>query len=201
MRISETTAPYTRDGWLIQEQLPTEWHILVAAILLNQSKRTAAWDDMLWQLFGKWPTALALASSDSSLEELLKPQGFSNMKAKRLRRMSSEFLTWDHVSARDLYGCGQYAYDSWRVFVKGDRPKPHEINDKALVKFLERYHAGWRIGQPLPPLFRIVPPTKSRTGVRKKVSVLSGEVLGTTRVHISSSDGTKPTRSSLVLKS
>ncbi len=190
MPLSETVAPYTRDGWLIQEQLPTEWHILVAAILLNQSKRTAAWDDMLWRLFEKWSTASALVDSDSSLEELLKPQGFANMKAKRLRRMSAEYLVWDGKSARDLYGCGQYAYDSWRVFVKGDRPKPHEINDKALVKFLERYHAGWRIGQPLPLLFRISETPKSRVRVRKSLPVLQDTVLVKERVYISSSGGT-----------
>jgi hypothetical protein len=186
---SSETAPYTRDGWLIQEQLPTEWHILVAAILLNQSRRNEAWDNTLWQLFGEWPTALTLASSDPSLEKLLKPHGFSNMKAKRLRRMSAEYLVWDKKSAKDLYGCGQYAYDSWRVFVKGDRPKPHEINDKALVKFLERYHAGWRIGQPLPALFRISDPPKPRVRVRKSLPVLQDPVLGKTRVYISSSGG------------
>ncbi len=187
MPFSQTPAPYTRDGWLIQEQLPTEWHILVAAILLNQSKRNAAWDDTLWRLFGKWPNARKLAASDSSLEELLKPHGFSNMKANRLRQMSLEYLTWDRVSAKDLYGCGQYAHDSWRIFVKGDRPLPHEINDKALVKFLERYHAGWRIGQSLPPLFRISETTKSRKPVRRKVSALPKKLLGEAGVHSSSS--------------
>lgn len=149
MSSPETTAPYTYDGWLIQEQLPTQWHILVAAILLNQSKRTPAWDGMLWELFGRWPDASALARSDSSLELLLTPQGFANVKAKRLRRMSEQYTTWDRVDARDLYGCGQYAYDSWRIFVRGDRPQPAEVKDGVLVKFLERYHAGWRIGQPL----------------------------------------------------
>lgn len=177
------TAPYTRDGWLIQEQLPTEWHILVAAILLNQSKRNEAWDNTLWRLFENWPTASALTHSDSSLELLLTPQGFANMKAKRLRRMSKEYLTWDRKDARDLYGCGQYAYDSWRVFVNGDRPKPHEINDKALVKFLERYHAGWRIGQPLPPLFRISEKQKSRERVRKSVPSLQTAMLGSKGVY------------------
>jgi len=183
MFLYESEAPYTRDGWLIQEQLPTEWHILVAAILLNQSKRTRDWDTTLWQLFGRWPTAKDLTVSDSSLERLLKPHGFSNVKAKRLRRMSKEYLEWNHVNARDLYGCGQYAHDSWRVFVKGHRPKPHEIKDKALVKFLERYHAGWRIGQPLPSLFRISQTPKPRTRVRREVSVLSNEMLGAERVH------------------
>jgi hypothetical protein len=189
MLASKTPAPYTRDGWLIQEQLPTEWHILVAAILLNQSKRNAAWDNTLWEIFGRWSTAEALANSDASLEELLVPQGFANMKGKRLRRMSKEYLNWDHVDARVLYGCGQYAYDSWRVFTKGDRPKPNEINDKALVKFLERYHAGWRIGQPLPSLFRISEKSKPRASVRGPVSVLPTAVLVTKRVYISSSSG------------
>lgn len=182
-----TDAPYTRDGWLIQEQLPTEWHILVAAILLNQSRRTAAWDNTLWQLFGKWPTASALAVSDGSLEGLLKPHGFANMKAKRLRRMSEEYLTWDHKSALSLYGCGHYAHSSWRVFIKGDRPKPFEINDKALVKFLERYHAGWRIGQSLPPLFRLSESSKPRVRIRKQVSTLPTAVPVAERMHISSS--------------
>ena len=182
-----TDAPYTRDGWLIQEQLPTEWHILVAAILLNQSRRTAAWDNTLWQLFGEWPNASALSISDQSLEDLLKPHGFANMKAKRLRRMSEEYLTWDRKSALSLYGCGQYAHDSWRVFIKGDRPKPFEINDKALVKFLERYHAGWRIGQPLPPLFRLSEVSKSRVRIRKPVSALPTAVPIAERMHISSS--------------
>lgn len=148
-------APYWRGGWLIQECLPTEWHILVSAILLNQSKRTPAWDITLDKLFEQWPTASTLASSDSSLEGLLKPHGFSNMKAKRLRRMSEEYLSWDGEDPRRLYGCGQYAYDSWRIFVKGHRPLPEEINDGALKKFLSRYHHGWRPGRPLPPLFRI----------------------------------------------
>ena len=150
-----STAPYWRGGWLIQECLPTEWHILVSAILLNQSKRTPAWDIALDRLFEQWPTASALAGSDSSLEGLLKPHGFSNMKAKRLRRMSEEYLSWDGEDPRRLHGCGQYAYDSWRIFVKGHRPLPEEINDGALKKFLSRYHHGWRPGRPLPPLFRI----------------------------------------------
>lgn len=175
--ISKPRSPYTRDGWLIQEQLPTEWHILVAAILLNQSKRTDDWDDTLWALFDSWPDAESLSTSDSSLEELLAPHGLSRTKAKRLRKMSEQYLVWDRRDARDLYGCGQYAHDSWRVFVKGDRPKPHEINDKALVKFLERYHAGWRIGQPLPSVFRIGPKEKSRNRIRNSLSQVSTEML------------------------
>lgn len=161
--------PYFRSGWLIQESLPTDWHILVSAILLNQSKRTPQWDLTLYHLFEQWPSPDSLARSDSSLELLLKPHGFSNVKARRLRRMSEQYLTWDRQDPRSLHGCGQYAYDSWRVFVKGHRPSPEEINDGALKKFLQRYHYGWRPGQPLPPLFRISERERKGKGVRESV--------------------------------
>lgn len=164
--------PYFRDGWLIQESLPSEWHILVAAILLNQSKRTPEWDVTLFRLFESWPCASSLAASDGSLEELLKPHGFSNVKAKRLRKMSEQYQEWDRSDPRVLYGCGQYAYDSWRIFVKGHRPLPDEINDGALKKFLARYHHGWRLGQPLPPLFRSRDRTRQTARVRGRVPSL-----------------------------
>lgn len=133
-------APYPRGGWLIQESMPTAWHILVAAILLNQSRRTEAWDDTLYALFGRWPDASSLAGAGGELEEMLRPFGFMNVKARRLRGMSEGYLEWDRASPdadpRVLYGCGEYAYDSWRIFVRGDRPE--EVNDGPLTNFLRR---------------------------------------------------------------
>lgn len=149
--------PYLRGGWLVQESLPTQWHILVAAILLNQSRRTVAWDLTLHELFARWPDANALANSDDSLEELLRPFGFMNVKAKRLRGMSLGYLTWDGKDPRDLYGCGQYAYDSWRIFVRGDRPDT--VSDGPLRLYLSRWHSGWREGDEIPERFRM--PEKS----------------------------------------
>ncbi len=147
--------PYLRGGWLVQESLPTQWHILVAAILLNQSRRTIAWDHALGELFARWPDARALADSDSSLEELLRPFGFMNVKAKRLRGMSLGYLTWDReapdADPRVLYGCGQYAYDSWRIFARGHRPD--SVSDGPLSLYLARWHTGWREGDPIPQGF------------------------------------------------
>lgn len=179
---SNSSSPYTYEGWLIQEQLPTQWHILVAAILLNQSKRTPAWDGMLYELFSRWSSPCSLASADEGLEALLTPQGFANIKAKRLRRMSEEYTSWDHQDARVLYGCGQYAYDSWRIFVKGDRPQPSEVKDGVLVKFLERHHAGWRIGSPLPPMVGDSVGAWSAARVRDPLPLLQTDVLVETRV-------------------
>lgn len=151
--VIEPRSPYLRGGWLVQESLPTAWHILVSAILLNQSRRTVAWDSVLHELFGRWPDARALGDSDSSLEELLRPFGFMNVKAKRLRGMSLGYLEWDGEDPRVLYGCGQYAYDSWRIFVRGDRPDV--VNDGPLSLYLARWHSGWREGDGIPERFRI----------------------------------------------
>ena len=126
--------PYPH-GFLVQESLPSEWHILVSAILLNQSRRTLRWDDTLHQIFGRWNTPQEMSDASEDLEVLLKPHGFQNVKAKRLRRMSEDYLTWDRKSAKDLYGCGQYAHDSWRIFVLGDRPEA--VDDGPLQEFLD----------------------------------------------------------------
>lgn len=190
---------YARDGWLIQESLPTAWHLLVAAILLNQSRRTEAWDACLEGLFERWPDAAKLANSDSSLESILKPHGFANVKAKRLRKMSEQYVYWDHKDPRVLYGCGQYAYDSWRIFIKGHRPLPEEVNDGALKGFLIRYHHhGWRIGLPLPLVLR--DGSESRQGTRVRTLLPENQTTGSLHKRSYRSCGleSESTRASLV---
>lgn len=131
------------DGWpLYQSQLDTEWELLVGAILLNQSRRTPAWDETLAKILEEFPTPENLRGAGEKLEEFIKPHGFANTKAKRLRRMSEEFQSWNGQDPRDLYGCGQYAYDSWRIFHRGDRPRPEEVKDGALGRWLEKHWAG-----------------------------------------------------------
>jgi endonuclease III len=127
---------YTPHGPVIQEQLKSEWELLVGAILLNQSRRTPAWDTALAKVLDAFPTPQALAGAGPELEEWIKPHGFSNTKAKRLRRMSEEFQSWDGEDPRTLYGCGQYAWDSWRIFHRGDRPNPEDVKDGVLGEWL-----------------------------------------------------------------
>ena len=133
---SSTFTGYVQQGWLIQEQLPTQWHLLASAILLNQSRRTTRWDRTVYELFGRWPNASSLAASSSELESLLTPMGFANRKAKALRDMSAAYLEWDQVDARDLPGIGEYGATSWEIFALGDRPE--YVCDGPLAEFLER---------------------------------------------------------------
>lgn len=128
------------DGWpLIQEQVRDEWELFTANILLNMSRRNDKWDKTFATILDKWPTPEALAEADETLEKLIEPHGFSKVKARRLRKMSSEIRSWDKKDPRKLHGCGQYAYDSYRIFFRGERPKPEEINDGHLVRWLKRY--------------------------------------------------------------
>jgi hypothetical protein len=198
---TNSSSPYVYGGWLIQEQLPTQWHLLVAAILLNQSKRSPAWDLSLSELFSRWPSPSALASADGSLEELLTPQGFGNVKAKRLRRMSEDYQSWDGQDPRVLYGCGQYAYDSWRIFVRGDRPAPEEVNDGVLVKFLERCREGWRIGLPLPQVVGDSVGAWSAERVRDPLPPLQTEMLVEKRVYSRRGNRAEPTGLALSARS
>ena len=61
----------------------------------------------------------------------------SNVRTKRLRYMSLDFLTWDGKDATDLYGIGKYGSDSYRIFYKNEIPK--NVTDKVLKKYITKY--------------------------------------------------------------
>ena len=106
---------------LIQEDLwPNEWKILVACILLNLTTRKQV-ETVIYDLFNKWPDAISLSkANERDLSELLKPLGMYKRRAKSLKRMSGEYLANSWNTAKDLYGCGKYADDCWRIFCQGD---------------------------------------------------------------------------------
>jgi acetyl esterase/lipase len=55
--------------------------------------------------------------------------------------------------------------DSWRIFVRGDRPDA--VNDGPLSLFLARWGSGWRMGDPIPARY-IVDERSSLSGWDKK---------------------------------
>ena len=66
---------------------------------------------------------------------MLKPLGMWKVRAKRLRNMSIDFLTWDYKEASDLHGIGKYGSDSYRIFYKNEVPT--DVKDKELRKYIE----------------------------------------------------------------
>ena len=66
---------------------------------------------------------------------MLKPLGMWSVRAKRLRKMSKQFLSWNGVDASDLHGIGKYGSDSYNIFYKGVIPK--DVQDKELKNYIK----------------------------------------------------------------
>jgi hypothetical protein len=57
------------------------------------------------------------------------------VRAKRLRNMSVDFLSWNGKDASDLYGIGKYGSDSYQIFFKNNIPP--NVQDKELKKYID----------------------------------------------------------------
>ena len=141
------------DELMVQQQVYGHWAHMVAVIMLNQTGRKPV-KTVLPQFLERWPTPERLLRSRiCDIEEMLKPLGMWRRRAKILYKMSMDYLTWDHVNARDLHGIGQYGDESYRIFFKGERFEPQ---DKELRAYL-----GY------PPLVRL---NKQGNPIREKLN-------------------------------
>tara|TARA_R100000808_G_C2155555_1_gene168655 strand:+ start:9516 stop:9941 length:426 start_codon:yes stop_codon:yes gene_type:complete len=125
--------PRSPHALLQEDYWPDQWKILVCCLLLNQTSRKQV-DPMIDEFFKKYPNAQAILDADElGLREILKPLGMYNRRINTLKKFSKGFLTGDWETASDLYGCGKYADDAWRIFCKGDwehvQPTDHALND------------------------------------------------------------------------
>lgn len=119
---------------MLQEEMwPDRWKILVVCSLHNQTSRKQV-DKVYEKLFEAYPDPKAMSqATHSHLVEIIKPLGFYNRRAYALVKMSRDFLEKDWDRASDLYGCGKYADDCYRVFCTGEwknvEPTDHALND------------------------------------------------------------------------
>jgi len=121
---------------VLYEQSGDPWRVMVACVLLNATNRARA--DRVWpELFARWPDARSFANGDRhSQGEILRPLGLGRQRARRLRAMSIAWLVrfptgyrstrreladlWARVDVHAYPGLGDYAADSFRLFVLGD---------------------------------------------------------------------------------
>ena len=108
---------------------------MVGVIMLNQTGRKPV-KAVLPKFLSRWPTPESLLRSRLiDIEEVIKPLGMYRVRARRLYKMSLDYLTWDGVDAADLYGIGKYGSDSYEIFFKKNyKVKP---TDKELIRYLE----------------------------------------------------------------
>lgn len=122
------------------------WKCLVACILLNLTSRAQV-DKVIDELFVRWPTPYAMAtSSKPELMAHLAPLGLADRRSESLRKMSMSYVVRserpipEHVVAT-FSGVGPYALDSYRFFVLGDTSR-FESGDKVLAAYLEGIDDG-----------------------------------------------------------
>jgi endonuclease III len=117
--------------------------MLVGCVFLNLTTRQQV--DKVWQkFFGIYPYPLALVNSGAlELEQsrrLLEPLGLVNKRMVTLRRLSADYIAESrlagddphYINLTDIYGCGQYAKDSWQIFVLKDftiSPEDHALRE------------------------------------------------------------------------
>lgn len=122
-----------RDDLMVQQQISGAWQHMVGVIMLNQTGRKPV-KTVLPEFLERWPTPEALLRSRIlDIEAVIQPLGMYRVRAKRIYRMSIDYLTWDGIDASVLYGIGQYGSESYRIFFLGERFEPQ---DKELRRYL-----------------------------------------------------------------
>ena len=120
-------------GMLQEDMWPDVWKILVVCILHNQTSRKQV-DKVYKELFEKYPRPESMTRANPDrLASILKPLGLYNRRSKSLIRFSKEFLDNNWNLPSDLYACGKYADDCFKVFCKFEwndvEPTDHALND------------------------------------------------------------------------
>lgn len=124
-----------RDDLMVQQQINTPWEHMVGVIMLNQTGRKPV-KSVLPKFLNLWPSPEKfLSAHHMTVKKVIKPLGMSKVRYTRLKGMTKDYMTWDHVDANQLYGIGKYGSDSYEIFFK----KNYNVNptDKELKKYLE----------------------------------------------------------------
>ena len=122
------------DELMVQQQVKSVWQHMVGVMCLNLTYRKQV-KKLLPKLFKRYPNATAfIRGRYNTQEKMLRPLGMSTVRAKRMRQMSLDFLSWDRKDATDLHGIGKYGSDSYRIFYKNEIPD--NIQDKELKRYV-----------------------------------------------------------------
>ena len=66
---------------------------------------------------------------------MLKPLGMWEVRSKRIRKMTEQYLSWDKKDAGELHGIGKYGSDSYRLFYKNEIPT--NVGDHELQRYIK----------------------------------------------------------------
>ncbi|CAJ0633507.1 9561_t:CDS:10 [Entrophospora sp. SA101] len=96
---------------------------------------------LLWKFLEEYPTPYKAIKADvNELVNLLRPLGLQNIRAIRIIKFSCSYLLNPNFSTpKELFGMGQYAEDSWKLFCgeKDNAWKTIEPEDKILKMYVD----------------------------------------------------------------
>jgi len=112
----------------------------VACILLNKTTQEQV-KRAIDHVFFRWANAYEMRAAPlrEVAQELERHgQGMEWVKAARLIRMSEDYAeVFDRGGLPEgIHGVGQYALDSYDIFIRGNRKCPVESGDKELLRYL-----------------------------------------------------------------
>lgn len=85
--------------------------------------------------FRYFPDARTASEGDDELMRLiLQPLGMQNVRVRRIRAMSRDYLNWDGIDPVRLHGIGKYGSDSYRIFISGELLE--DVEDKELRRYV-----------------------------------------------------------------
>ena len=126
------------DNLMVQEQLKApyrRWKHMVSVMCLNLTYRKQV-KLVLPKLFAKYPNPKAyLRGRLKTQQKILKPLGMWEVRSKRIRKMTEQYLTWDKKEASELHGIGKYGSDSYQIFFFNNIPP--NVQDKELRKYID----------------------------------------------------------------
>ena len=126
------------DDLMVQQQIKAphkKWKHMVGVMCLNLTYRKQV-KIILPKLFKRYPNPKAyLRGRLKTQQELLKPLGMWEVRSKRIRKMTEQYLAWDGKDASELHEIGKYGSDSYQIFFC-DRIPPN-VQDKELKKYID----------------------------------------------------------------
>lgn len=130
-------SPYAMVQERVRGSSDYPWKVVVLSALMNRTHARQV-RPIIKSLFLTFPTPLSMYRSSDELEGLIKPLGFANQRAKRLRKFSGDY--YFGVRAEDCEGVGEFGRDALKAFVDGRtdfRP-----DDGFLAKYVEWRRTG-----------------------------------------------------------
>lgn len=119
--------------------------MMVACILINRTHWRQV-EPVLKRLRARCKDARGVVRCPiEEVLEIIKPLGLHNRRTSILRRFALEWSDKAPTSSEDvakMTGCGEYAVQSFMIFVEGKMPPLEKVSDPKLAWYVEKVNAS-----------------------------------------------------------